>query len=38
MFALALGLPLFTLIWQSFFRNLSQPFFSSGSAGYARQL
>src|SRR5205823_13360099 len=29
MFVVALGLPLFTLIWQSFFRNLSQPFFSS---------
>ncbi|MGZ5844796.1 MAG: ABC transporter permease, partial [Xanthobacteraceae bacterium] len=27
MFALALGLPLFTLVWQSFFRNLAQPFF-----------
>jgi iron(III) transport system permease protein len=26
MFALALGLPLFTLVWQSFFRNLAQPF------------
>jgi iron(III) transport system permease protein len=25
-FLLALGLPLFTLAWQSFFRNLSQPF------------
>ena len=24
-----LGLPLLTLIWQSFFRNLAQPFFSS---------
>jgi iron(III) transport system permease protein len=29
MFVLALGLPLLTLIWQSFFRNLAQPFFSS---------
>jgi iron(III) transport system permease protein len=29
MFAVALGLPLLTLIWQSFFRNLAQPFFSS---------
>src|SRR5215475_10003850 len=29
MFALALGLPLLTLIWQSFFRNLAQPFLSS---------
>src|SRR6266851_5748170 len=26
MFVLALGLPLLTLIWQSFFRNLAQPF------------
>jgi iron(III) transport system permease protein len=25
-FLIALGLPLFTLAWQSFFRNLSQPF------------
>ena len=31
MFVLALGLPLFTLIWQSFFRNLVQPFFSSSA-------
>jgi iron(III) transport system permease protein len=31
MFVLALGLPLFTLIWQSFFRNLAQPFFSSSA-------
>jgi iron(III) transport system permease protein len=31
MFALALGLPLFTLVWQSFFRNLAQPFFSSAA-------
>jgi iron(III) transport system permease protein len=31
MFALALGLPLLTLIWQSFFRNLAQPFFSSAA-------
>jgi iron(III) transport system permease protein len=29
MFVLALGLPLFTLVWQSFFRNLAQPFLSS---------
>jgi iron(III) transport system permease protein len=28
-FALALGLPLVTLVWQSFFRNLAQPFASS---------
>ncbi len=26
MFAFSLGLPLITLIWQSFFRNLAQPF------------
>src|SRR5713101_896387 len=26
MFVVALALPLFTLIWQSFFRNLAQPF------------
>jgi iron(III) transport system permease protein len=31
MFVLALGLPLLTLIWQSFFRNLAQPFFSSSA-------
>jgi iron(III) transport system permease protein len=30
MFVIALGLPLFTLVWQSFFRNLAQPFLSSG--------
>jgi iron(III) transport system permease protein len=29
MFALTLGLPLLTLIWQSFFRNLSLPFMGS---------
>jgi iron(III) transport system permease protein len=28
-FVIALGLPLFTLAWQSFFRNLSQPFMAS---------
>jgi iron(III) transport system permease protein len=28
-FLMALGLPLFTLAWQSFFRNLSQPFLGS---------
>jgi iron(III) transport system permease protein len=28
-FLVALGLPLFTLAWQSFFSNLSQPFMSS---------
>src|SRR5712692_8028231 len=31
MFILALGLPLITLVWQSFFRNLAQPFFSAGA-------
>src|SRR5262249_28029442 len=31
MFILALGLPLVTLVWQSFFRNLAQPFFSAGA-------
>src|ERR1700720_1197922 len=31
MFLIALGLPLFTLTWQSFFRNLSQPFMGSPS-------
>jgi iron(III) transport system permease protein len=31
MFVLALGLPLLTLVWQSFFRNLAQPFFSSAA-------
>ena len=29
MFAITLGLPLFTLAWQSFFSNLSQPFMNS---------
>jgi iron(III) transport system permease protein len=29
LFALTLGLPLFTLAWQSFFSNLSQPFMGS---------
>jgi iron(III) transport system permease protein len=29
MFALALGLPLVTLVWQSFFRNLALPFMGS---------
>jgi iron(III) transport system permease protein len=28
-FLVALGLPLLTLVWQSFFRNLSQPFMGS---------
>jgi iron(III) transport system permease protein len=31
MFVLALGLPLFTLVWQSFFRNLAQPFVSASA-------
>jgi iron(III) transport system permease protein len=31
MFVIALGLPLITLVWQSFFRNLAQPFFSSSA-------
>ena len=31
MFFLALGLPLLTLVWQSFFRNLAQPFIGSTS-------
>jgi iron(III) transport system permease protein len=31
MFAFALGLPLVTLVWQSFFRNLAQPFYSSAA-------
>jgi iron(III) transport system permease protein len=31
MFVVALGLPLLTLIWQSFFRNLAQPFLSTGA-------
>jgi iron(III) transport system permease protein len=30
-FALALGLPLLTLVWRSFFRNLAQPFLSSAA-------
>ncbi len=30
-FLVALGLPLFTLVWQSFFRNLSQPFMGSAA-------
>ncbi len=29
MFVVSLGLPLFTLVWQSFFRNLAQPFIGS---------
>jgi len=33
LFAISLGLPLITLIWQSFYRNLAQPFV--GSAGLA---
>ena len=31
MFALALGLPLLTLVWQSFFRNLATPFMPTTS-------
>jgi iron(III) transport system permease protein len=31
LFFLALGLPLLTLVWQSFFRNLAQPFIGSTS-------
>jgi iron(III) transport system permease protein len=35
MFAVALGLPLLTLVWQSFYRNLAQPFIgSSGTASF----
>jgi iron(III) transport system permease protein len=29
MFAISLGFPLLTLVWQSFFRNLAQPFMGS---------
>ena len=29
MFAITLGLPLLTLVWQSFYRNLAQPFMGS---------
>jgi iron(III) transport system permease protein len=32
MFLISLGLPLFTLVWQSFFRNLSQPFMGSDAS------
>lgn len=32
MFVFALGLPLLTLVWQSFFRNLAQPFGSMARA------
>jgi iron(III) transport system permease protein len=31
MFVIALGLPLLTLVWQSFFRNLAQPFFTTSA-------
>jgi iron(III) transport system permease protein len=31
MFAITLGLPLLTLVWQSFFRNLSTPFMGSSA-------
>ena len=35
MFAISLGLPLLTLVWQSFYRNLAQPFLgSSGTASF----
>jgi iron(III) transport system permease protein len=33
LFAVSLGLPLLTLVWQSFYRNLAQPFM--GSSGVA---
>jgi iron(III) transport system permease protein len=33
LFAISLGLPLITLVWQSFYRNLAQPFV--GSSGLA---
>ena len=32
LFAMALGLPLFTLVWQSLFAKLAQPFLSGGEA------
>ena len=32
MFVIALGLPLLTLVWQSFYRNLAQPFIGSTSS------
>jgi iron(III) transport system permease protein len=32
MFFISLGLPLLTLVWQSFFRNLAQPFIGSTSS------
>jgi iron(III) transport system permease protein len=32
LFLCALGLPLFTLVWQSFYRNLAQPFISTGAS------
>jgi iron(III) transport system permease protein len=31
MFAVTLGLPLLTLVWQSFFRNLAQPFMGTSA-------
>jgi iron(III) transport system permease protein len=31
MFAISLGLPLLTLVWQSFYRNIAQPFVGSNS-------
>ena len=36
--ALSLGLPLLTLVWQSFYRNLAQPFVGSTSPGDAGEL
>ena len=38
MFTVSLGLPLLTLVWQSFYRNLAQPFMGSTGAGVAREL
>ena len=38
MFAISLGLPLLTLVWQSFYRNLAQPFVGSTGAGDAGEL
>ncbi len=38
MFALALGLPLLTLVWQSFFRNLAPPFFAPTGRSRSRTI
>ena len=38
MFVVSLGLPLLTLVWQSFYRNLAQPFVGSTGAGDAGEL